>query len=106
MSRIKMTLMVALLLATVTTTVATFAPRNSLVARAGPCPAPNEQIGACYTSEADPNFSSCGRAEYDPTGNYVPICYENECSYTAPNGGTVTGICCGGGTCYKDPTDE
>jgi hypothetical protein len=107
MSRVKMVLMVALLLATAATTVATFAPRNTMVAQAQGCPAPDERIGACHTNEGDPNFSMCGRAwDYDPTSNYVPVCHENDCSYTDQHGNTISGTCCGGGACYKDPTDE
>lgn len=106
MSRIKMVLLFVLLLAAVVTTSATFTTGNGSVVKAE-CPASNETEGGCETNETDANFSTCkrtigGGSGGNQGGHYVSVCFDDDCSYEAPGGGTVTGRCCTGGVCYRE----
>ena len=105
MHRIKMVLLLVLLLGAVVTTAATFVTENGSVVKAE-CPQPGEMIGTCETNERDPNFGSCkpiiGGSQGQTGGHYISVCYENDCSYTDPNGSTISGRCCYGGSCYKE----
>lgn len=105
MSRFKMVLMLALLLATVISTATTFYPSDGLSAHAQQCPGPNETEGTCVPNQNDWNFAECkgtSPSERGQPGDPISVCSQEACSYRGPNGDYIWGTCCTPGGCYKD----